>query len=269
MRPVAVIPAKNEEKKLPYTLTTLKKLNLSKIIVIVNGCNDRTLEAALAQGPPVEVIYFPEALGYDVPRAIGAAYALDLGALGVLFIDADMTGPLEGILEDILQGITENTDMALVNCYPHITFRDSFVSFTLFFRELLNRKLGLFHKIGLASPSHGPHAISNNFLKNIPLAALAKPPVSMALASLQNLIIKVHAAFPHISLGSTIRNFDHAEKISHTIIGDCLEALNIVKGTKISRSYLNMTYDGYDSLRRFDILDDVFKRKRELVIFRG
>ncbi|MDK2985849.1 MAG: hypothetical protein PWQ96_1491 [Clostridia bacterium] len=163
MRPVAVIPAKNEEKKLPYTLTTLKKLNLSKIIVIVNGCNDRTLEAALAQGPPVEVIYFPEALGYDVPRAIGAAYALDLGALGVLFIDADMTGPLEGILEDILQGITENTDMALVNCYPHITFRDSFVSFTLFFANYLIGNWDFFIKLGWHPPAMVPMPYPTTF----------------------------------------------------------------------------------------------------------
>nr|MDA8228093.1 glycosyltransferase family 2 protein [Desulfitobacterium hafniense] len=39
----AVIPAKNEEKSILAVLTTILRLPLRRIILVLNGCTDKTL----------------------------------------------------------------------------------------------------------------------------------------------------------------------------------------------------------------------------------
>jgi hypothetical protein len=95
------------------------------------------------------------------------------------------------------------------------------------------------------------------------------PPLYLSLAALKNFNIKVAGSFPHNYLGSTIRNHKHAKKISHTIIGDCLEALCEAKNIKRSRNYMGTTYDGYNNFRRFDILEDVIAGNKKLDIYKS
>lgn len=164
-----VIPAYNEEKSILAVLATVLKLPLRYIILVLNGCTDRTLE--LTRSIPdsrIHTIYFAEPLGIDIPRAVGALYAHKLNSEGVLFLDGDMSGNILENLEQLLFALDQGVDIALTNCYPYITHRANLAHLVLRFRANLNKELGLFHTLGLATPTHGPHALSAKALDAIP-----------------------------------------------------------------------------------------------------
>lgn len=253
----AVIPAQNEENKVNLVIDNLLKLPLDLIIPVINGCRDQTLASCMAiNSSKIHIIFFQQALGIDIPRAIGAYYAWRLGAQGVLLIDGDMVGPLKKPLELLINSILSGTDCALTNCYPYIVSRHFLAKKVLKYRELLNRKMDLFHQLGLASPSHGPHAISRRLLEKIPITALAVPPVEIALARQKGLKIEVAAAVQHRHLGSTERSRSHPYLVAQTIIGDCIEALALLDCQPRHRSEVNIIYEGYNPQRRFDLLQD-------------
>lgn len=258
-----VIPAKNEENRIGQVINNVLNLPVDIIIPVINGCTDNTLKTCFKfPSDKIHIIHFREALGIDVPRAVGAYYAFKLGAQGVLFIDGDMTGNITGHLQKLIFSISCGVDCALTNCYPYIYARYPLTTQVLRYREMLNRKLNLFHQLGLASASHGPHAVSRHLLKTIPLEALAIPPVEVTLAKKHGLIIKVCAAFPHGQMGSPDRSSHHAQMIAHTIIGDCLEGMSILNGLPRNRSEFSFTYNGYNPQRRFDILRNFCKNTK-------
>ncbi len=252
----AVIPAQNEETRVKQVLTNISKLPLDFIIPVVNGSQDHTLEACLSMSSPkIYVIYFRESLGIDVPRAVGACFAKQLGSKGVLFVDGDMNGDIFHPLKMLIHSVKSGTDCALTNCYPYIYSRHPLTKKVLRYREILNRKIGLFHQLGLASPSHGPHAISGRLLNTLPIEALAVPPVEIALSKLKGLKVEVATALSHCQLGSQERSLKHTKMVAYTIIGDCLEALSILNKTVRHRSESGIVYDGYHPFRRFDLLE--------------
>ena len=155
---------------------------------------------------------------------------LDLGARGVLFVDGDMMGSFNEHLLKLINAINEGWDLALINCYPYIAYRQPLSAKTIHFRAKLNRKLGLFHKLGTASPSHGPHAVSYRLIHSIPPEAFAIPPVLLAQAHQQGLAIGVATCLPHRALGSRLGDDQHGELVAQTIIGDCLEAICLAEG---------------------------------------
>lgn len=102
----AVVPAKNEEKRIAQVLRSLRSLGPDIILPVVNGCTDGTLDEIQALGwPEIKVVYFRESLGIDVPRAVGAKTARDLGAECVLFVDGDMVGDLAPALQDLVEAV--------------------------------------------------------------------------------------------------------------------------------------------------------------------
>lgn len=252
----AVIPAHNEEGRIGRLLENLSPLPIDRIIVVANGCTDDTIaEAKASVDSRLFLQVFPEELGIDVPRAVGAKIALDCQATGVLFVDGDMTGRFNQQILKLMNKIEEGWDMALVNSYPYIPYRHPLSRTTSLFRAKLNRKLGLFHKLGIASPSHGPHAVSKRFLDKIPLKEIAIPPVSLALAGQANLKIGVGAGITHQELQSRIRDNKHGELIAETIIGDCLEAMSILEGRPRSRWYQGKEFLGYHPARKWELLN--------------
>jgi glycosyltransferase involved in cell wall biosynthesis len=250
-----VIPAKDESHRLIFLLNRLlSRQGLGNIIVILNGTTDDTAAEICHLAHRLSIFHYKEALGYDIPRIVGAYYAYQAGATGVIFIDGDMVGDFIDNLLDIRQELEDGTDLVLTNCYPFITKRHPLASKGIHFRLLLNRAIGLYHKIGIASPSHGLVGVSRRFLETVPLPELAIPPVSLALAKKKNLTIKVGTAINHLDLGSKIRTSDHAKLIADTIIGDCLEAICVFKGLPRSRTYRCKDYQGYHPFRRFDLI---------------
>lgn len=251
-----VIPAKNEEKSILTVLSTVSQLPLRHIIIVINGCTDKTLD--LVRSIPdqrILTIYFTEALGIDIPRAIGAVYARFLNTKGVLFLDGDMAGNILGDLIKLQNALEEGTDMALTNCYPYITHRAKLAKLVLRYRGLLNKELGYFQILGNATPTHGPHALSAKAIQLIPPEAIAIPPLSLVHAKKNNLKVAVATSIPHEDLKSPRKHRRHARLIAETIIGDCIMGLTLARHEKVSRSLGKHSMIGYHSERRFDILE--------------
>ncbi|SHH05897.1 glycosyltransferase family 2 protein [Desulfosporosinus lacus] len=251
-----IIPAKNEEKSILATLTTILRLPISHIILVLNGCTDRTFE--LIRSIPdtrIHILYFSDPLGIDIPRAIGALYARHLGVKGVLFVDGDMSGDIYENLVKLLASIESGIDVALTNCYPYIPHRQKLANLVLKFRAKLNRELDLFKSLGLATPTHGPHALSERALQSLPLEAVAIPPLTLYWAKKSNLTIKVVASIPHEALHSPRKHRRHARLIAETIIGDCLMGLSLAQNEPPSRSLGKHNLLGYHPERRFDLLE--------------
>jgi len=263
-----VIPAQNESMGIKQVIQNLLTLPVDLIIPVVNGCWDNTLSICLSfSSSRIYTIYSPLSLGIDVPRAVGAHFAYNLGAKGVMFIDGDMNGKLNHPLRLLINAVKSGTDCALTNCYPYHYPRHPLTKKVLKYREILNRKIGLFQQLGFASPSHGPHAVSRKLLDTIPMSALALPPVEIAYAKKAGLKIDVAAHCSHHQLGSRDKSLTHTKMVAYTIIGDCLEALAVLNGTPRHRRDAGVTYDGYHPFRRFDLLEEFLKDQHSLQIF--
>jgi len=255
----AAVPVRNEEKRLKKTITTLLSTPIDLIIPVINGSTDRSsLIVRQIHSSRILPVCFEEPLGIDVPRAIGAKIALDRGADAVLFIDGDMNGDISENLCELLDSVTlHHYDMSLTNCYPEVNqvSMSPLASHLLKERRWLNREIGIEKHIGSASPCHGPHAVSRRFLKTVPLREIAIPPVSLALASKNNLRINIGTTVCHTRLGSPEKDHRHSQLIAETIIGDCIEALQAFRNKKRDRKRGQIEYTGYHIERRWDILD--------------
>ncbi|RJQ27495.1 MAG: glycosyltransferase [Peptococcaceae bacterium] len=256
----AVIPARNEAPQLEKVIRTLLSLPVDLIIPVINGCTDNSLEKVKKNlHPQIVLVHYKEALGIDIPRAIGAKLAFDRGAGGVLFLDGDMSGDiaenLRGLLDPIIR---KEADLTLTDCYPETHPRElSFLArYLLKIRREFNKEAGLLKTIGAASPSHGPHAVSRRLLRVIPFRELAIPPATLALVARQRLAVAVGATIPHKTLGSPEKNPKHARLVAETIIGDYLEAFCLYRGEKRSRSDGQKEYIGYHLERRWDLLEE-------------
>lgn len=252
-----VVPARNEAGRIATVLQNLGTLPVDHIIVVANGSKDATMREILQlRLPKLQIIYFNECLGIDVPRAIGAKVALSLGSDVIAFVDGDMVGTFNENLMELVDGVLlKHMDVALTNCYPSPPRHIERYNPTFQWRLNLNKELGLEKKVGLATPAHGPHAVSRRLLETIPFRELAIPPVVLALARVHKLKIDVATTIPHYRLGSSIKNQIHTNKIIDTIVGDCLEAIALFHNQSRTRQWQNTTYTGYHSERRFDLLE--------------
>jgi glycosyltransferase involved in cell wall biosynthesis len=252
----AVIPARNEEQRIATVIRTVRQAGIRSIVVVVNGCTDRTLDVVRTlQNEDLTVLHFANPLGVDIPRAIGAAYAYRHGARHVLFYDGDLVGQH---LDELRKLITSSTrfgiDLALTDSYGTAYETPQLRDLLLRLRRELNHKLGLEPRLGLANPAHGPCVVSRNLLREIPLDDLAQPPMVLARAAQNGLKIDALAHIPQARLGSAHKGPTHSGLIRETIIGDLLEALCLTHGRPVSREHRGLQYDGYHSARRFDLL---------------
>ncbi|MCR4442107.1 MAG: glycosyltransferase family 2 protein [Peptococcaceae bacterium] len=263
----AVVPASNEEEAISQVMENLLKARIDHAVVVANGCTDRTCELAMipAGKMTVTMINFPHALGVDVPRAVGAAFVKRLPSCGTLFVDGDMKGDIARVLVELKRGIEDGLDMALTNCYPHAGRQSCLARSVLKERERLNRRLGLFYELGLASPSHGPQALSPPLLNALPPEVIAVPPLALAFAAINRYSVGVATSIPHQLLGSLIRNDEHALLIAETIIEDCRQALSYANGESLEKVLAGKNMGGgYRPARRFDLLDLFLKGLQQL-----
>lgn len=245
----AVIPACNEEAGIVHVLDNLATLfTLDVVIPVLNGCTDGTRQAALHHplAARLALIEYPLPLGIDVPRSWGADCALKLGADQILFVDGDLEGEFSACLQALLCAVAyKNYDLALTNCYPYVGYRSETAKAVLFHREQLNRKLGLFSAIGLATPSHGPHCVSRRLLEAVGTDCLSVPPLMLAKAAEAGLKIGVAARLTNEQWRSAQRGDQHNQKIADTIIGDCIAARQYFSGQTITRIENGIQYLGY------------------------
>ncbi|MEW5898292.1 MAG: glycosyltransferase [Bacillota bacterium] len=255
----AVIPAKNEAPTIGKVIQTLLTAGVDLVIPVLNGCRDNSLAVIKQFGlRNIQPVCFQEPLGIDVPRAVGAARAGELGAETILFVDGDMAGEIGGALAELVKKMRKgNLHLALTDCYPADgpAVSSSLASYLIKVRVLLNRTIGLEKELGSASPAHGPHAISRSFWEQIPVRELAIPPVALALAAKKGLRVAIGTSIPHARLGSSQKDPVHCHRIAETIIGDCLEAMQAYRGERRDRTCNGVAYLGYHPERRFDLLE--------------
>ena len=119
---IAVVPARNEQGRIGKVVTLLCETKIEKVIVVVNGSFDNTMrEIKSLKRSNVEILYFKQTLGIDIPRSIGAYAAFKQGADSVVFVDGDMIGDILALVNDLVFAIISNgIDLAMTNCYPDI-----------------------------------------------------------------------------------------------------------------------------------------------------
>ncbi len=210
----AVIPAYNEEDSIGHVLDALAHLfTLDTVIPVLNGCTDHTRQVV---------------------------------AQAVLFVDGDFRGDFSSCLQDLLCAVVhKDCDLALTNCYPYIGYRSETAKAVLYYREQLNRKLGLFSSVGLATPSHGPHCVSRRLLETVGFDCLSTPPLMLAKAAESHLNIRVAARLDDTQWTSAQRGDLHNQKIADTIIGDCIAARQYFCHQPITREENGIVYLGY------------------------
>jgi hypothetical protein len=248
-----VIPARNEAARLEPVIRQGLRLGAGLVIPVLNGCDDMSGEIIRRIGDKrVRPLTFKEPLGYDVPRIAGARLALELGALGVIFVDADLGGPIFGALLALADQLRHGEqDLALCDCYAGTAapFRKSAAADVYQARLRLNRMLRR-SDLGPAIPSHGPAAVSRRLLEQVPEASIGVPPLMQAHAIRSGLSAGIAAHIPHRELGSVKRDREHGINIAETIIGDCLEGICLAEGRPPDRA----GHIGYHHQRRFDTL---------------
>lgn len=250
----AVIPVLNEEKTLNAVLDNLGKIPLLRAAYFVlNGCTDKSAEIIQRAKTPYQksIITYPAALGFDIPRAVGAYYALKHTAKGILFLDGDISEDIHVCLNKLAHEVClKQTDLALTNCYPYPTKRFARAEEVLAARGELNRALGLFHDLGLASPSHGPSCVGTKIIKKTGIFCLAVPPMLLAQVRQLHGKIKVAAALNTAQYYGAMRDDEHNRLIAETIIGDSKMAKNYyLYGTFDREGYM-----GYHQKRNFQAL---------------
>lgn len=252
----AVIPAHNEETRILTAIRSVRQAGIKRILVVINGCQDNTREVVLSVADRhMTLLTFRDALGVDIPRAIGAAYAYTHGADHVLFYDGDLIGHHQDELAKMIDSAQRfKIDLGLTDIYGTAHDLDLNHDLPLKLRHQLSHKLGLYSRIGLSTPAHGPHIMSRRLIREMPITDLALPPLTLYYAKKYNLKIDVLAHIAQARLGSAHRDSEHVQRIRDTLIGDLMEAIHLHGGLPRKRVYRGTSYDGYHSARRFDLL---------------
>jgi hypothetical protein len=213
-----IIPAMNEAGKISAVIAEARAVHLeTEVIVVANGCKDQT--AAVAERMGAKVLSFPEPLGHDVGRSIGAQAAK--GRI-LLFTDSDMVIP-SGELRPFVQAVQSGVDVAL-NDYTGPIDRQP-VHRVILAKYTLNSMLGRSDLRG-ASMTAVPHALSRRALETIGASELSIPPKAQAAAV--NRGLRVEAVY-RVEVGrlnpGRIAGGDPLEML---VLGDHLEALEAV-----------------------------------------
>ncbi len=236
----AVVTASNEEKTLSLVLSELEKLPLQEIVVVLNGCTDRSFEA-VSRHPGVLRLNFPMRLGHDVGRAVGAKA---VRGETILFVDGDLPVQAEE-LASFLLAVDRGADMALNDISPFLPPFSQHDEVTRS-KTFLNLSLGR-PDLKANSLTAVPHALSRKLLDAIGTSALAVPPKAQALAIAGGFEVTAPAAV-NVLRKNRIRagNTGAGNAVAKLIVGDHIEALGTVmqwKGirldtTRLSRSEL-------------------------------
>jgi len=217
----AVVTAMNEERTLPVVLDQLERLPLHETIVVINGSTDNSYHIARSR-PEVTILHYPEPLGHDVGRAVGAkASTSDI----VLFLDGDLPVEAEQ-LRPFIAEIARGGDVALNDIHRYIgVFSERDVVTVM--KEFLNRVLGR-EDLGASSLTAIPHAMSREAIRRIGYESLAVPPLAHARAIRLGLKLGRPVSVDVITRNKVRRslNVGVSNPVAEMIIGDHIEALH-------------------------------------------
>ena len=205
---------------MPLVIAQLKRLPLGEIIVILNGCHDRSYNK-IERDERISIVHYKERLGHDVGRSIGAKLAT---GHNLLFVDGDLMVKAEQLALFLL-AVDNGIDVALNDLSP---FLPKFMSQDQVTRmkSFLNIALGR-SDLGASSLTAVPHALSRNVLTVVGTHSLMVPPKAQVLAIIENLNV-TNIASVDVVKGNRVRegNIGQGNEVAKLIIGDHIEALD-------------------------------------------
>lgn len=213
-----IIPAVNERRTIGRVIREAFRVhNQTEVIVVANGSTDGTAQIAARMG--ARVLSFPEPLGHDIGRSIGAREAR--GRI-LLFTDGDIVIPSKDLLP-LVKAVDNGVDVAL-NSYLGPTHTRN-VHGVILAKHALNIALSRPELKG-ASMTTVPHAMSRKAVEAIGYEELAIPPKAQTIAIIRGLDVRsVH----YIEVGRTNprrRRVKGRDPLESLIEGDHLEALD-------------------------------------------
>lgn len=218
----AIVCASNEELTLPLVIAQLKRLPLSEIIIILNGCHDRSY-ASIDKDERITIVHYKQRLGHDVGRAIGAKLAT---GDTLLFVDGDLTVKAEDLAHFMLT-VDQGIDVALNDLTPYLPkfmHQDQVTRIKTFLNVVLGRR-----DLYANSLTAVPHALSRVAISQVGIPALMVPPKAQALAIVKGLKVSAPISVDVVK-GNRIRvgNTGQGNAVAKLIVGDHLEALDEV-----------------------------------------
>lgn len=232
----AVVCASSEEDSIHHMLNELERLPLQEIVVVLNGCRDNSYTLSHSH-PLVTVVYYPELLGHDVGRSIGARLT---GADAVLFCDGDMVIPAEH-LAPFLHAVDNGCDAALNDLnglLPSFMHQDELTHCKSFLNMVLGRS-----DLGANSLTAVPHALSGRLIREMDVRHLIVPPKAQALAILEGYRVEaVHTVDVFSGNRKREGNVGKGNAVADMIIGDHVEALDeVLKRREVSGSMRSLS----------------------------
>lgn len=238
-----IIPAQNEEKTIGDVIAQVRKIEPFEIIVVVNGSSDSTEQIATALG--AKTVVFPEALGNDVGRSIGAKIAT--GDI-LLFLDADFAIPPKDLFP-FCQAIVDGTDIALndLDYYLNLSFPLHMVTACKYAVNLALDRIDL----GIGSMVAVPHSMSKKAIQQIGWVSLLSPTMAQVKGVLADLTVR-NVYTVDVDLLNRIRPQQHFALQGYApaverIIGDHVEGITYLISQRGIRGGL---YDGMRNLSR-------------------
>lgn len=227
----AIVTVMNEEKTISSVLNQLKRLPLHELIVVVNGTTDNSFYKIREESSAI-IIEYPEPLGHDVGRSIGAKISQsDI----LLFLDGDFPIFAEHLIP-FIYAVDNGTDVALNNISPYIHYFNQRDSVTII-KEFLNRSLGR-GDLRANSLTAIPHALSKRAVELIGYNILSVPPKAQAKAIDLGLIVDSTISVNVISKNKQRNNNTGINSsVADMIIGDHLEALKTMMEVKGARLF--------------------------------
>ncbi|MDF2961179.1 MAG: glycosyl transferase family 2 [Paenibacillus sp.] len=217
----AIITVMNEENTIGRIMDQLNRLPFDEVFVIVNGSVDQSFQRARGRTHAV-ILSYPEPLGHDVGRAVGAKLAQsDI----CLFLDGDILLQAESLIP-FVGGIECGLDVALNNITPYMrkfAKRDSVTHI----KQFLNASLGR-TDLEANSMTAVPHALSRKAVATLGIPSLMVPPKAQALAVHHGLNIGAPGSVDVINSNKRrVNNTGKSNRVAELIIGDHLEALKL------------------------------------------
>ncbi len=215
-----ILPVMNERSTLPRVLAECSRVHPQiEVIVVVNGSTDGS--AQIARNSGAKVLEYPDPLGHDVGRSIGANEAK--GDI-LLFLDGDFVIRTKDLVP-FIRAVEQGTDVALNRYLGPVNTKQ--VHPVILSKHMLNGAVCRPDLAG-ASMTTIPHAISRKAVEQIGTQSLTVPPLALAKAVYQGLVVRAVHKVEVGKINPRKRKKFKVDPLLPLIVGDHLEAMHWV-----------------------------------------
>ncbi len=212
-----IIPAMNEQKTIAAVVREALRVHPScEVIVVANGCRDRTAEAAESAG--ARVLRYEHPLGHDVGRSAGTQAAR--GQV-MLYLDGDM--PIgAGQLRPFVTAVIGGVDVALNRYRGPVRRRQAHPVVQA--KHVLNTMLHRADLLG-SSLTAVPHALSRRAVDMLGAECLSIPPLALAKAVTAGLKVEAVHEIPVGRLNKRRAKVDGKDPLQEVVLADHIQAV--------------------------------------------